>query len=318
MSAPTSRWQAGVHTKHVGDGLELAAIVLAHRAAKPWLYEDLVTGQMASDQLHHVEMAPVGVPIAIKIGVAIGQARRRDHLTAARAHATAAFNSGVIAKDAIDALDAAILEKQKGLAFHRAWWQRVAPPRLLNRVVNRRPRIEHRAKLAAAAPMPPDLAKQFTVGELSVLKIVADEVAMHGTCRLTKKEMSDRSRACETTVHKAIRKAHSLDMLGVKHRPWPGRKNLPNLITIVDKDWMMWVMRPKYRAIREDVTHEAAIREVQQKQGAHRCTPQSVQTYKKEKDGTWRSQEAGNEAHRDQRGQAPPRSPPLAAQGKAA
>jgi hypothetical protein len=299
MRSAEKRWRAGDPIKWTCSD-ELAEIERAKQAAKPWLY-----APQASTGPCDARVSPVGVPIAIKIGVAIGQARRRDQLVAAHAHATAAHASGMIGRESADALDDAILEKQKGLEWHRAWWQRIAPPRILKRVGNRRPRIEHRAKLAASGPMPPDLAKQFTVGELSVMKIVADEVALHGTCRLTKAEMSDRSQASETTVHNAIRKAHSLDMLGVKRRPAPGRKNLPNLITIVDNDWMLWVMRPKYRAIREDATHDAAIREASQRQGANRSTPQSVHIYKKDETGAWRDQEEVDRG-RERIGVAPP------------
>jgi len=119
-----------------------------------------------------------------------------------------------------------------------------------HRLTNRRPRIEHRTKLATSGPMPPELAQRFTLAELAVMKIVADEVARLGTCRLTKGEMSDRAKTSESTVHNAIRKARDLDLLTVQQRRQPGRKNLPNLIIITDKEW--WLCRPKYRALRQD------------------------------------------------------------------
>jgi hypothetical protein len=288
-SAP--RWRAGDESVLVGDGSELAAIERAKRAAKPWLYETEFTEE-ATGASRYCRMAPVGVPISVKIGVAIGQARRRDQLTAVTAHATAAFACGFIGQDAANAINEAILEKEKGLAWHRAWWQRIAPPRVLNLIENRRPRIEHRARLAASGPMPPELAKQFTVGELSVMKIVADEVARRCTCGLSKGEISDRSQASETTVHNAIRKAHNLSMLGVKHRAMVGKRNLPNLITIIDTEWMLWVMRPKYREIREDrIIREQVRQKAAQTQGANRGTPQSVHIYKKDETGAWRNLE---------------------------
>jgi hypothetical protein len=137
--------------------------------------------------------------------------------------------------------------------------------------------------------MPPDLAKKFTVGELSVMKIVADEVALRATCRLTKAEMSDRAQASETTVHNAIRKAHSLGMLDAKQRSVPWKKNLPNLIIVIDPDWRLWIARPKYRAIREDREKGPET------QGANRSTSQSVQSYKKNRDGVWRDQAVAEE-----------------------
>jgi hypothetical protein len=269
---------------------ELIEVERAKQAARPWLYGPDVGAGDLGGAAHKVEASPIGVPIAVKIGVSIGQARRREHLTAATAHANAACQSGMIGRDVFDALTEAILEKQAGLAWHRQWWNRNAPPRILKRVENnRRPRIEHRAKLAASGPMPPDLAKKFTVGELSVMKIVADEVALRATCRLTKAEMSDRAQASETTVHNAIRKAHSLGMLDAKQRSVPWKKNLPNLIIVIDPDWRLWIARPKYRAIREDREKGPET------QGANRSTSQSVQSYKKNRDGVWRDQAVAEE-----------------------
>jgi hypothetical protein len=225
------------------------------------------------------------MPVAVKIGVAIGQARRRDALNTASAHGAMAFEHGLIDKDAVAAINAAVKEKAAGLEYHRQWWNRVAPPRLLNRALNRRPRIEHRARLAASGPMPPHLAMRFTVGELAVMKIIADEVAAHGTCRSTKKEIGDRARASETTVHNAQRKAVRLGLVSVKLRPVQGRKSLPNLVMVVDPEWLLWIARPKYRAIREDREYR------QQTQGATLSTPKSVRVYTKDADGTWIDQE---------------------------
>jgi len=38
------------------------------------------------------------------------------------------------------------------------------------------------AGLAASGPLPPQLASHFTTGELTVLRIVGDEVKAHGVC----------------------------------------------------------------------------------------------------------------------------------------
>jgi len=267
---------------------ELSRWARADRAARPWLHPTTPEGDAFASSARAEQLAVLGVPFAVKVGVAIGCARRRDQLAAVGAHARAALIGGMISDDVSEAIDTAIKEKGEDLARWRGWWQQVAPPPVFNRVLDRRPRIQHRAKLAASGPMPPDLAKYYTTAELAVLKIVADEVFRQGTCRLSKKELSDRARASETTCHTAVRKAERLDMLSVKRRPVAGRKSLPNLILVIDKDWLFWIMRPKYRAIRED---QQQARDAQQKQGANRRTPQSEHTYtefKKSGDGVWK------------------------------
>ena len=50
------------------------------------------------------------------------------------------------------------------------------PKRKAARSPNRRASIERRRTLAASGPMPPQLASQFTTGELAALRIVADAV----------------------------------------------------------------------------------------------------------------------------------------------
>lgn len=264
---------------------ELEAQLRRDRAARPWLYEGTAEHDAYPTSSRAERMATVGMPIAVKLGVIIGQARRRDALHTASTHCASAFANGLIDRDAVAAIEAAVIEKAKGLEYHRQWWNRIAPPRLLNRVTDRRPRIEHRAKLAASGPMPPHLAMRFTVAELAVMKIVADETAAHGTCRITKKEIGDRARASETTVHNAMRKAERIGLVSVKQRPVQGRKSLPNLVMVIDPEWCLWIARPKYRAIREDRVMR------QPTQGANPSTPKSVSIYTRSADGTWRDQE---------------------------
>jgi hypothetical protein len=63
-------WQAGDRIAFAGDGSELAEIERQKRAAKPWLYEAESIGNMlpvGADRL--ARMAPIGVPLAVKIGV---------------------------------------------------------------------------------------------------------------------------------------------------------------------------------------------------------------------------------------------------------
>jgi hypothetical protein len=149
--------------------------------------------------------------------------------------------------------------------------------------------------MALAGPLPPALGQDFTEGQCAVLKVIADEVWRRGTCRLSRKEISDRAQASETVVYQATRKAVRHGLLGVKLRPQPGRKNLPNLLTVINTNWLKWIYSPKYRAMSEDREIEAEARcKVQQKQGAQRQQPYT-ETFTKNTDGIWNSQEVGDQ-----------------------
>ncbi len=188
--------------------------------------------------------------------------------------------------------------RKQNLAWWRGYWDKIGGHR--NRIFGcadfeRRPRLRHRRKLALAGPLPPALGQDFTEGQCAVLKVIADEVWRRGTCRLSRKEISDRAQASETVVYQATRKAVRHGLLGVKLRPQPGRKNLPNLLTVINTAWLKWIYSPKYRAMSEDREIEAEARcKLQQQQGAQRQQPQT-DTYIKNADGVWNSQEVGDQ-----------------------
>jgi hypothetical protein len=294
MSA--ARWHAGMpRMARVGDGSYLEAAEAEKRKGKPWLFvQDADVGGATIGVTR-----PQGVPLAVKIGLTIGAARRRDQLATAGAHARAAFDYGLVDSDVYKALTEAVTAREANLAWQRGWWQRIAPaPRFVSRCEEavRRLNILHRRRLALAGPIPPELGRHFTTAQLAVLKIIADEVWRRGTCGLSKREISDRAKTCETVVHQTTRKAVALGLLLVKLRPMPGRKSLPNLITIIDTEWRRWIYHPKYRMLREDREIEAeAHQKVQHQQGAHSRTPYPEYIYNKSADGVWRDEKVAEQ-----------------------
>ena len=91
--------------------------------------------------------------------------------------------------------------------------------------------------------MPPALAAQFTTGELAVLRIVADQVKMAGSCTRTVAELAARAGVCLTTVRNAIRAASRLGLVTVEHRQRHRKPNLPNIIRVVSAEWSTWLAR---------------------------------------------------------------------------
>src|SRR3954453_7905894 len=119
----------------------------------------------------------------------------------------------------------------------------IFPPRRLQRASQRPVAIARRRHLAASGPMPPALACKFTVSELAVLRIVGDEVRQHGHCDQCVDELAARAGVCRRMVQNAIREAARLGLLTVEERRREGRRNLPNVIRIVSKEWTSWLAR---------------------------------------------------------------------------
>src|SRR5215203_406790 len=117
------------------------------------------------------------------------------------------------------------------------------PPRRLQRAPRRPVAIARRRHLAASGPMPPSLACRFTVGELAVLRIVGDEVRQHGQCDRCVDELAARAGVCRSLVKNAIRMAARLGLLTVEERRRAGRRNLPNVVRIVSREWRAWLAR---------------------------------------------------------------------------
>lgn len=125
-------------------------------------------------------------------------------------------------------------------------------------------RRQHARKLAFSGPMPPRLACMFTISQLAVLNIVADEVAKKGTCRLTIGELADRAQTCHRTAQTAIREARLRGLLVVRCRRLSRTMSLPNIVIIVSKEWLLWLNR---RGAWEPVPRT-------ENKGAKRCGPQ--------------------------------------------
>src|SRR5215208_6585265 len=119
----------------------------------------------------------------------------------------------------------------------------IFPPRRPQRAPKRPVAIARRRHLAASGPMPPALACKFTVSELAVLRIVGDEVRQYGQCDRCVDELAARAGVCRRMVQNAIREAARLGLVTVEERRREGRRNLPNVVRIVSKEWTSWLAR---------------------------------------------------------------------------
>src|SRR4051795_4769890 len=119
----------------------------------------------------------------------------------------------------------------------------IFPPRQLQRAPQRPVAIARRRHLAASGPMPPALACKFTVSELAVLRIVGDEGRQHGQCARCVDELAARAGVCRRMVQNAVREAARLGLVTVEERRREGRRNLPNVVRIISREWTTWLAR---------------------------------------------------------------------------
>src|SRR5215213_6414843 len=119
----------------------------------------------------------------------------------------------------------------------------IFPPRRLQRAPQRPVAIARRRHLASARPMPPARACKFTVSELAVLRSIGDEVRQHGQCARCVDELAARAGVCRRMVQNAVREAARLGLVTVEERRREGRRNLPNIVRIISKEWTSWLAR---------------------------------------------------------------------------
>lgn len=120
----------------------------------------------------------------------------------------------------------------------------IFPPRRPQHARKHPKRIDRRRRLASSGVMPPPLAASWTVGELAVLRIVADETS-RGTsvCDRSIGEIAARAGVCRSLAQAALRRAQVAGLVTIEERRRRGQKNQPNLVRIVSKEWRSWLAR---------------------------------------------------------------------------
>lgn len=119
----------------------------------------------------------------------------------------------------------------------------IFPPRRSPRSPDRIASRDRRRLLACSGPMPPALAARFTEGQRAVLKVVADEIAAHRECGLCIDAIAGRAGVCRRLAQGAIRLAEGDGLLTIEERRHQGRKNSPNLVRIISREWQAWIAR---------------------------------------------------------------------------
>src|SRR5271169_313632 len=168
--------------------------------------------------------------------IAAARTPQLDHLSA---ELWKAYAAGALSDDDAQAAAEAI-RGRKLAAFDKGSGAPKAPPppkARRQRSPDRQVSIARRRHLAASGPMPPAMAARFTQAELAALRIVGDEVRLHGVCALHIDAIAARAGTCRTTVQNAVRTAKALCLITVKERRRRGQRSLTNVIHIISREW---------------------------------------------------------------------------------
>ena len=146
-------------------------------------------------------------------------------------------------------------------------------------------RWQRKNRLGMSSPLPFYLERDFTVGQLAVVRIIADDVFSKGRCTCTMLELADRAGVSLSWAKQALRIAKVLGLLAIEERPQWRAKHKPNIITIISDDWLTWIKRaPRRKALwahqmtaSEEAQHRAAARALLNRagQGASTSAPTS-------------------------------------------
>src|SRR5215813_3426581 len=100
--------------------------------------------------------------------------------------------------------------------------RRFGPRKITSRDVSAA--IRRRRMLSGDCHLAPESRQKYTQGESACARIVAGEVARHGHCDLSKKEIADRAGVRYTTVSNWLRKAALLGDVACEWRDAAGRR----------------------------------------------------------------------------------------------
>ena len=187
-------------------------------------------------------------PLCLQLEATIGRAQG-PALDAVTRALWAAHAAGQCTDDDATRLDAAIQARRlleratPRVAGGQGPLKAALPRRKPQRPPVRSIAVERRRQLAASGPMPPALARRFTTGELAALRIVADEVQVQGRCELCLDAIAARAGVCRSTARNALAQARRLGMLERQERRRAGANSLTNVVTIVDREWLAWLVR---------------------------------------------------------------------------
>lgn len=157
--------------------------------------------------------------------------------------------------------DAAAQAKSMPLTSRRAipnhpvgfgpYGERARQKRVYDRAKSRR----RKRMMGGDGRLPNTIRSWFTEGERSVLSVIADEIKRRGKCELMVEKLAARAGVSVRLVQYTLATAswrsaqvvslpvedRSPLLIHVEYRPRKGGKSLPNVITIISREWINWL-----------------------------------------------------------------------------
>ena len=254
------------------------------------------TGGTAS----RVAAAPITTATVIDLAWRIGYARRLTELESVGVATCSAWSDGRISPHEYNALAEVKGRRHAEITLrgemHRAHYGAPKQP-----VYDHAKARLRRGDLISMGLMPRSIRMLLTPGEQAVAAIYAEDYIAKWKTDDAKGFIGVRAGACTRLALRAQRALAVAGAIKITKRTCPGRRGYSTVVEIIDPTWVLWLKNrraPKARPA--DVGK------------CERPVCELLQTHKKEK-----KEEASNE-ELQVLGQAPPRSPPPAAQGMAA
>ena len=115
---------------------------------------------------------------------------------------------------------------------------------------DRQASIERRRRIAASGAVPPELAAQFTQGQIAVLSVVGREAARgRPVCDWPMDKIAALAGVCRTVAREALRLAQVLGLVRVRERRRRAARSDTNVVAITAKGWWRWLKRGASKAV---------------------------------------------------------------------
>jgi len=182
------------------------------------------------------------MPIAQQLADAISQANIKN-LDEINQTIWKAFGAGQITDTDADRLAGAVEARRSAYQAGRSSRQ--------SRGAERRPRaskspdrarsIARRRSIAMSGAVPSPLACYFTVGELAVLSLIAQQVKRRGFCDWPMDRLAACAGVCRSTARNALREAQARGLVTVEERRRSYTRSDTNIVRIISPEWRTWL-----------------------------------------------------------------------------
>ena len=199
---------------------------------------------------------PAAIPLqercalTAQVEAALAGPMTREALDAIARAIWSALGAGLLAEAEAARLDGLVRDRRVRNGSGRAGGRSrgaglMCPPRARRpRNPNRQASIERRRRIAASGAVPPELAAQFTQGEVAVLSVVGREAARgRPVCDWPMDRIAALAGVSRTVARGALRLAQRLGVLRVQERRRRAARSDTNVVTITGKGWWRWLKR---------------------------------------------------------------------------